>query len=129
MTKACSIVFITAFRSGTRRNLNPADGSEHNFPHADIMGFMDNYRQVEDDSIGKPWHLLTMPSPISKGNCMKPSVAKIFMALGLGAVGVAIAAAGIYIGDTDDAPRAALIGILIMISALVFGVKIAWRKN
>ena len=58
---------------------------------------------------------------------MKPSVAKIFTALGLGAIGVAIAAAGIYIGDTDDAPGAALIGILIMMSALAFGVKIARR--
>lgn len=37
-------------------------------------------------------------------------------------------AAGIYIGDTDDAPGAALIGILLMIGAVVLGVRTARRK-
>ncbi|HWB96119.1 MAG TPA: hypothetical protein VG672_05440, partial [Bryobacteraceae bacterium] len=49
-------------------------------------------------------------------------------ALGLVAIGVAIAAAGIYIGDTDDAPGAALIGILLMIGAVTLGVRTARRK-
>ena len=44
------------------------------------------------------------------------------------AIGAAICAAGIYVGETDDAPGAALIGILVLIGALVFGVKIARRK-
>lgn len=34
------------------------------------------------------------------------------------AFGVAIAVAGIYVGDIDDAPGAALIGILLMIAIL-----------
>jgi hypothetical protein len=59
---------------------------------------------------------------------MKSSVRNLVMALGLVAIGVAIAAAGIYIGDTDDAPGAALIGILLMIGAVVLGVRIARRK-
>jgi hypothetical protein len=42
----------------------------------------------------------------------------------LAALGVALAAAGIYVGETDDAPGAALIGILLML-ALVF---LAWRQ-
>ena len=50
------------------------------------------------------------------------------MALGLVAMGVAIGAVGIYSGDTDDAPGAALIGILLMIGAVVLGVRIARRK-
>lgn len=49
-------------------------------------------------------------------------------ALGLIAVGVAIGAAGIYIGDTDDAPGAALMGILLMIGAMALGVRTARHK-
>jgi hypothetical protein len=59
---------------------------------------------------------------------MKLSVANIFIALSIIAIGVGIAVAGIYIGETDDAPGAALLGILLMIGAVVLGVKTAWRK-
>ena len=59
---------------------------------------------------------------------MKSSVTILVMALGLVAIGVAIGAASIYIGDTDDAPGAALIGILLMIGAVVLSVRIARRK-
>lgn len=54
---------------------------------------------------------------------MKSSVAKVFLALGLIAIGLAAGAAGIYIGETDDSPGAALLGILIMIGAVVLGVR------
>ena len=54
---------------------------------------------------------------------MKSSVTNLVKALGLVAIGVAIAAAGIYIGDTDDAPGAALMGILLMIGAVALGVR------
>ncbi len=60
---------------------------------------------------------------------MKSSVTHLVKALGLVVIGVAIGAAGIYIGDTDDAPGAALIGILLMISAVALGVRIALRKT
>jgi hypothetical protein len=60
---------------------------------------------------------------------MKPSLTNVLMALGLIAIGVGIAAAGIYIGETDDAPGAALIGILLMIGAVALGVRTAWRKT
>ena len=59
---------------------------------------------------------------------MKSSVTNVLMALGLIAIGVGIAAAGIYIGEADDAPGAALIGILLMIGAVVLGVRTARRK-
>ena len=59
---------------------------------------------------------------------MKTSVINILVALGLIAIGVGIAAAGIYIGETDDAPGAALIGILLMIGAVALGVRTARRK-
>lgn len=51
------------------------------------------------------------------------------MALGLVAIGIIIGAAGIYVGETDDAPGAALMGILLMIGAIVLGVRILRRKT
>ena len=63
-----------------------------------------------------------------KGDLMKSSVTNVLMALGLIAIGVGIAAAGIYIGEIDDAPGAALIGILLMIGAVALGVRTARRK-
>lgn len=64
-----------------------------------------------------------------KGDVMKPSITNSAKALGLAALGVAIAAGGIYVGETDDAPGAALLGILLMIGAVVLAVKIARRKT
>lgn len=60
---------------------------------------------------------------------MKSSVTNLVMAIGLVAIGIAIAAAGIYLGETDDAPGAAVMGILLMIGAVVLGVRIARRKT
>jgi hypothetical protein len=60
---------------------------------------------------------------------MKFSVTNLLIALGLIAIGVGIAAAGIYIGETDDAPGAALLGILLMIGAVALGVRTALRKT
>jgi len=60
---------------------------------------------------------------------MKSSVTNVLIALSLIAIGVGIAAAGIYIGETDDAPGAALIGILLMVGAVALGVRIARRKT
>ena len=51
------------------------------------------------------------------------------MAVGLVAIGLALAAAGIYIGDIDDAPGAALIGIVLMIGAMALAAKTALRKT
>ena len=53
----------------------------------------------------------------------------VLKAVGLAAVGIALAAAGIYVGDTDDAPGAALLGILLMIGAMALGVRIARRTT
>jgi len=36
--------------------------------------------------------------------------------------GIAIAAVGIYVGDTDDAPGAAVIGIVLMLASIALGV-------
>jgi hypothetical protein len=59
---------------------------------------------------------------------MKSSRTNFVVALGLVVMGVAVAAAGIYIGETDDAPGAALIGIVLMIGAVVLGARTALRK-
>jgi hypothetical protein len=60
---------------------------------------------------------------------MKSSGRNFVMGFGLVAIGVAIGAAGIFIGDTDDAPGAALIGILLMIGVVALGVRTARRKT
>jgi len=56
---------------------------------------------------------------------MKPSIIK---AIGVVGIGLLFAAAGIYVGDTDDAPGAALLGILLMVGSLVIAVRIV-RQN
>jgi len=65
---------------------------------------------------------------ITQGDHMKSSITNILIALGLIAIGIGIAAAGIYLGETDDAPGAALIGILLMIGAVTLGVRTVRRK-
>ena len=60
---------------------------------------------------------------------MKFSAPNVLLALGLVVIGIAIGAAGIYVGDTDDAPGAALMGIVLMIGAVAFAVRIARRKT
>lgn len=60
---------------------------------------------------------------------MNSSVTNQVLAFGLVAIGVAMGAAGIYVGETDDAPGAALMGIASMMVAVVFGVRTALRKN
>jgi hypothetical protein len=59
---------------------------------------------------------------------VKTSVTNILLALGLIAIGMGIAAAGIYIGETDDAPGAALLGILLMIGTVTLGVRTTRRR-
>lgn len=56
------------------------------------------------------------------------SAANAVKALAFIIVGVSLAAAGIYVGETDDAPGAALLGILLMIGAVALGVRTARRK-
>lgn len=60
---------------------------------------------------------------------MRYSVRNLSMALGLVAIGAAIAAGGIYLGDTDDAPGASLMGPLLMVGAMVLAVRVARRKT
>jgi hypothetical protein len=60
---------------------------------------------------------------------MNTSLKNLIIAFGLGATGVALAAAGIYVGETDDAPGAALLGLLLMIALLAFAVRTARRKS
>ena len=59
---------------------------------------------------------------------MKSSTTNWALALLVVAVGLAIAAGGIYIGETDDAPGAALMGIVAALAMIAFGVKTARRK-
>jgi hypothetical protein len=51
-----------------------------------------------------------------------------FKAAALIALALAIGAMGIYVADADDAPGAAVIGLLLMIGAVVLGVKAARNR-
>jgi len=52
----------------------------------------------------------------------------LLVGLGLIVLGLAFAGAGVYVGETDDAPGAALLGFLLMIGAVVLGIKRMRRK-
>ena len=53
---------------------------------------------------------------------MKTTVMNPVKAFTLIALGLAIAAMGIYVADADDAPGAAVIGMLLMVVGVVLGV-------
>jgi len=53
----------------------------------------------------------------------------IVMGLCIVGIGIAVGAAGIFLGETDDAPGAALIGVLVMMAAVALGVKTARHKS
>ncbi len=59
---------------------------------------------------------------------MESSVTDRTKAIALITLGLAIAAMGIYVADADDAPGAAVIGFLLMLAALLIGVKAARRR-
>jgi hypothetical protein len=60
---------------------------------------------------------------------MQSSVTKLTISLGVIVIGIAIGLIGVYVGDTDDAPGAGLLGILLMIGAVEFGLRTALRKS
>jgi len=60
---------------------------------------------------------------------MKYALPNLLLALAIVVIGAAIGAGAIYVGDTDDAPGASLIGILLMLGSVVLAVKIARRKT
>ena len=59
---------------------------------------------------------------------MKTSVMTPVKGFTLVALGLAIAAMGIYVADADDAPSAAVIGMLLMAVGVVLGVRAARNR-
>lgn len=59
---------------------------------------------------------------------MTSSVTNPVKAFALIALGLAIAAMGIYAANADDAPGAAIIGFLLMLAAVLFGVRTARNR-
>ena len=45
------------------------------------------------------------------------------------AIGGGFAAAGFYVGQTDDSPGAALIGLVVMASMVALAIRLARRKR
>ena len=66
------------------------------------------------------------PTRLEEGGHMKSKNA--LLALAFVAIGLTLAALGIYVGETDDAPGAALIGILLLIGSVVLAVRTVRRK-
>lgn len=62
-------------------------------------------------------------------NLAKPPVPYWMKAALFLVTGVALAALGIYIGETDDAPGAAVVGLALMLGFVVLGLKTAWRRE
>ncbi len=60
---------------------------------------------------------------------MKPSTTKFVTACSLVVAGLAVGAAGISIGEIDDAPGASLMGIVLMIGLIALGVRTARRAT
>ena len=54
---------------------------------------------------------------------------RLLSAFGLAIAGILLAAGGVYVGETDDAPGAALLGILLSIGAWGFAIRIIRRRN
>ena len=59
---------------------------------------------------------------------MTSSMTNSVKAFALIALGLAIAAMGIYVANADDAPGAAVMGFLLMLAAVVFGVRAARNR-
>jgi hypothetical protein len=59
---------------------------------------------------------------------MKATVLNAVKAFTLVALGLAVAAMGIYVADADDAPGAAIIGMLLMVVGVVLGVRAARNR-
>jgi CubicO group peptidase (beta-lactamase class C family) len=59
---------------------------------------------------------------------MKTAVVNRAKAFTLIAFSLAVAAMGIYVADADDAPGAAVIGMLLMVAGVVLGVKVARNR-
>ena len=51
------------------------------------------------------------------------------IALGLITLGLALGAAGVYVGETDDAPGAALMGFAFLAGLVALGLKTARRRR
>ena len=60
---------------------------------------------------------------------MTSSAKNLIMAFGLVVLGVAVALGGITLGEWDDAPGASLAGIVLMVVAVFFAVRVARRKT
>mgnify|MGYP000120579901 FL=1 len=60
---------------------------------------------------------------------MTYSARNMSTALTIVSFGVILGAAGVYIGEIDDAPGMMLIGMLLMVGCSVYGVRVALRKS
>ncbi len=53
-----------------------------------------------------------------------PSMTSLLLPLSLIGLGLTLGVAGVYVGEVDDAPGAALLGLVLMVGAVAYGVKL-----
>ena len=53
-----------------------------------------------------------------------PSMTSQLLPLSLIGLGLTLGVAGVYVGEVDDAPGAALLGLVLMVGAVAYGVKL-----
>jgi hypothetical protein len=51
------------------------------------------------------------------------SMTSLLLPLSLIGLGLTLGVAGVYVGESDDAPGAALLGLVLMIGAVAYGLK------
>src|SRR6188508_800179 len=80
--------------------------------------------------ISRPAHesVRTFRQRLRHSGDMTPTFASSRNAFAFITLALAIGAMGIYVADADDAPGAAVIGLLLMLAAVVLGVKAARNR-
>jgi hypothetical protein len=73
-------------------------------------------------------HASTITTPATKP-CRRVPIARLLLAIAIPIVGLALAAAGVYIGETDDAPGAALLGFLLMAGSIAAAIRLLRRGH
>lgn len=60
---------------------------------------------------------------------MSSSISRFVFPLAIALIGICLAAAGIYVGEIDDAAGAALIGSVLAVVLVSFGIQTARRRS
>ena len=101
----------------------------HRRDGAGVRAFKRNLHNISFESHGPLTIRLGLRARVSVTVAgMTSTVTHRLKAFALIAIGLAIAAMGVYVANADDAPGAAVIGFLLMLAAVVLGVRTARNR-